>query len=110
MSRRDSELDRLRAGRTELENHYIDELVAGRLSRRELLRRGSVIGMSVPFMTALLSATDASARGMAPRGAVAGPAAKKGGTMRIAIAAPAGAINPLTIDDAGGLCMLNQCG
>src|SRR6202035_4711834 len=35
---------------------------------------------------------------------------KKGGTLRVAISAPAGAINPLTISDAGGLCMLNQTG
>ena len=29
MTRSNSELDRLRSGRTELENHYIDELVSG---------------------------------------------------------------------------------
>ena len=50
MSRRDSELDRLRSGRSELENHYIDELVAGNVNRREFLRRGSVIGMSAPLL------------------------------------------------------------
>ena len=36
MSRRDSELDRLRSGRTELENHYIDELVSGSLEPSRL--------------------------------------------------------------------------
>ena len=46
MSRGNSELDRLRAGRTELENHYIDELASGHLSRRDFLRHGSMIGMS----------------------------------------------------------------
>ena len=30
MTRRNTDLDRLRLGRSELENHYIDELVAGR--------------------------------------------------------------------------------
>ena len=29
MRRSNSELDRLRSGRSELENHYIDELVSG---------------------------------------------------------------------------------
>ncbi len=56
MSRRDSELDRLRSGRTELENHYIDELVSGNLSRRDFMRRGSVIGMSAPLLGAILAA------------------------------------------------------
>ena len=41
MNRRSTDLDRLRIGRSELENHYIDELAAGRLSRRDFLRRGS---------------------------------------------------------------------
>ena len=50
MTRNNSELDRLREGRTELENHYIDELVGGSLSRRDFLRRGSTIGMSVPLL------------------------------------------------------------
>ena len=56
MSRSNSELDRLRSGRTELENHYIDELVSGNLSRRDFLRRGSTIGMSIPLLGAILAA------------------------------------------------------
>ena len=54
------ELDRLRQGRSELENHYIDELVAGRLSRRDFLRRGSMVGLSVPLLGAILSACGSS--------------------------------------------------
>ena len=30
-----SQLDAVRVGRSELENHYLDELLAGRISRRE---------------------------------------------------------------------------
>jgi len=48
-------LDVLRAGATEVENHYIDELVAGRLNRRDFLRRGSMIGMSAPLLGAVLA-------------------------------------------------------
>ena len=33
-------LDEIRARTGELENHYIDELVAGRIDRRQFLRRG----------------------------------------------------------------------
>ena len=51
-----AELDALRSERSELENHYIDELVAGRLDRRSFLRRGAVIGMSASVMGAILAA------------------------------------------------------
>jgi peptide/nickel transport system substrate-binding protein len=108
MTRSNQELDRLRDGRTELENHYIDELASGRLNRRDFLRRGSAIGMSVPLLGAVLAACGSSAStgsSTAPP-----PTAKKGGTLRVAITAPTGAVNPLTVADPGGLCMLNQTG
>ena len=60
MTRSNDELDRLRSGRSELENHYIDELVTGNVSRREFLRRGSTIGMSAPLLGAILAACGAS--------------------------------------------------
>jgi peptide/nickel transport system substrate-binding protein len=107
--KRNEELDRLRAGSTELENHYIDELVAGHLSRRDFLRRGSIIGMSIPFMGAVLSATDA-APALARSARPVAHAARKGGTLRIATQAPSASVNPLTVADSGGLCMLNQTG
>jgi peptide/nickel transport system substrate-binding protein len=97
----------LRAGRSELENHYIDELVAGHISRREFVRRGSILGMSAPLLAAVL-AGESPAAAIAKRSVIARPAA--GGTLRIASTTPAAAVNPLTVDDAGGLCMLNQTG
>jgi peptide/nickel transport system substrate-binding protein len=105
MTRRNEDLDRLRQGRSELENHYIDELVSGHIGRREFLRRGSMIGMSAPLLGAILAACGSSSKSsssVAP--------AKKGGTLRVAISTPAAAVNPLTVADAGGLCMLNQTG
>ncbi len=112
MSRRDSELDRLRSGRSELENHYIDELVAGNVNRREFLRRGSVIGMSAPLLAAILSAcggaNSPASSSSASTGASGTP--KKGGTLRVATQAPSAAVNPLTVADSGGLAMVNQTG
>ena len=105
------ELDRLRSERTELENHYIDELVAGHMDRRDFLRRGSMIGMSVPLLGAILAACGGSSSSSTASGSGATPSSgKKGGTMRVGSVTPAGAINPLTIFDAGGLLMLNQTG
>ena len=83
-----SELDRLRAGRSELENHYIDELVAGHISRREFVRRGSILGMSAPLLAAVL-AGESPAAAIAKRSVIARPAA--GGTLRIASTTPAAA-------------------
>src|SRR6201993_701095 len=115
MSRSKSELDRLRSGRTELENHYIDELVLGNLSRRDFLRRGSTIGMSVPLLGAILAACGGSSNSASSAGASSasttssGPVTK-GGTLRVASVTPAAAVNPLTIADAGGLTLINQTG
>ena len=106
MPRTNHDLDRLRHGRSQLENHYIDELVAGRLNRRDFLRRGTAVGMSVPLLGAILSACGSSA----PSSTAPPAAAKRGGTLRVAISTPAAAVNPLTVADAGGLCMLNQTG
>jgi peptide/nickel transport system substrate-binding protein len=112
MTRNNGELDRLREGRTELENHYIDELVSGSLSRRDFLRRGSTIGMSVPLLGAILAAcgsSGSSTSSASGSGTTAAPATK-GGTLRVASVTPAAAVNPLTVSDAGGLTMLNQTG
>ena len=105
------ELDRLRSERTELENHYIDELVSGHMDRRDFLRRGSMIGMSVPLLGAILAACGGSSSSSTASGSGATPSSgKKGGTLRVASVTPAAAINPLTVADAGGLLMLNQTG
>ena len=53
-------LDVLRTGRGPIAEHVIDELAAGRLSRREFLRRGTMIGLSVPVLGGLLEACGGS--------------------------------------------------
>jgi peptide/nickel transport system substrate-binding protein len=111
-------LDAIREDRSELENHYIDELVAGRLDRRSFLRRGAVVGMSTGVMGAILAACGSANKtgGAASSTAAAGGSttsaapAKKGGTLKLASQVPAGALNPLTVSDAGGLCMLAMTG
>ena len=45
-------LDILRRGRSEHENHLIDGVVRGAVSRREFLRYGSVLGLSAPLLGA----------------------------------------------------------
>ena len=45
-----SRIDPVRSSHGEIENHVIDEFLAGRLSRREFLRRGSIVGISIPAL------------------------------------------------------------
>jgi len=99
-------LDQIRAGRSELESHHIDELVAGRLSRREFLRRSSIIGLSVPTMGAILAACG----GANSSASSASAPTKRGGILRVANQVPAAAVNPLTVTDGGGIVMLCQTG
>ncbi len=83
------------------------------MSRRDFLRRGSMIGMSAPLLGAILAACGSSSSSKSTRPeprARRAAAATKGGTLRIGAVTPAAAINPLTISDAGGLLMLNQTG
>ncbi len=97
-------LDLLRRGRTPHENHLIDGLVRGAVSRREFLRYGSVLGLSAPLLGGI---TGAVGYGLTPSLARAGT---PGGTIRYGQIVPAGAINPVTVADGGGVTMLSQFG
>ena len=46
-------LARLRRGHGEIANHVIDEFFAGHISRREFVRAGSVVGLSLPLLSFL---------------------------------------------------------
>jgi peptide/nickel transport system substrate-binding protein len=95
-------LDVLRRGRSEHENHLIDCLVAGRVSRREFLRHGSVLGLSLPYLASVATAIGIE---VPTRRAWAG---SPGGTVRMAQIVPAAAIDPVKIADGGGVTVLSQ--
>jgi peptide/nickel transport system substrate-binding protein len=103
-------LEAARSGRSELESHVIDEFIAGRISRRELVRRGTVVGMSLSVLGTIVTACGGS--DSSSRSASSGtPASKKrGGTIRSAIVTPTGAVDPVAVGDTGGAVMLQQTG
>jgi peptide/nickel transport system substrate-binding protein len=104
-------LGQLRAGQGEIENHVIDEYVAGRLSRRDFLRRGTVVGLSAPLLGGILAACGSSGSSSPSSSSGSGGAAgKAGATIKVGIVVPTAAINPLTVADQGGLDMLAQTG
>lgn len=99
-------LDRVRAGRSELENHAIDELIAGRVSRRDFIRYATVIGFSLPALAVVL---EACATGSNPSTGTTGTI-KKGGRITIGQNTPAGAMDPILTNDLGRLTIIGQCG
>jgi peptide/nickel transport system substrate-binding protein len=106
-------LNSLRSGRDELENHVIDEFLAGHLTRRDFLRRGAVVGMSLPLLGGIIAAcgsTKASNATTAAGGTGSTTKGVPGATIRAGIILPTGVINPLTVADQGGLDMLGQTG
>jgi len=100
-------LGRIRADQGDIANHVIDEFAAGRLSRRDFIRRGSVVGISLPVLGAVLSACGSSPTTSSPPSSSAG---KAGATIKVGITVPTAAINPVTVADQGGLDMLAQTG
>ncbi|MBA2741824.1 MAG: ABC transporter substrate-binding protein [Actinobacteria bacterium] len=81
------EIENYRRGAGELENELIDEYRAGTLTRKELIQRGSVLGMSIPLLGLL--------GGTAER-AFAAPMAvgQRGGRIRIGTASIDASLEP----------------
>ncbi len=77
---------------TPLERHVTEQYRTGRLSRRQFLIHAARIG--------LLAAVPARAA----------PLGRPGATIRVASNVPAGAIDPMTVSEIGGLAMLQQTG
>ncbi|EHR01022.1 ABC transporter substrate-binding protein [Bradyrhizobium sp. WSM471] len=105
MTRAITTLDDLRSGLTPLENHLIDGFVDGRVSRRELLRHGSLLGLSLPFLGRVALA---AGFGVAPTAAGALP--QPGATIRVACYPPSTAVDPVKASNAPLYLMLQQVG
>jgi peptide/nickel transport system substrate-binding protein len=99
-------LGRIREGQGDIANHVIDEYAAGRLSRRDFLVRGSVVGISIPVLGAVVAACGSSS----PSKSSSSSAGAAGATIKVGIIVPTAAINPVTVADQGGLDMLAQTG
>ena len=105
-------LSRLREDQSDVANHVIDEFAAGRLTRRDFVRRASVVGISVPVLGSILAACGSSSSTSAKSGSSASSTAAgaPGATIKAGITTPTAAINPVTVADQGGLDMLAQTG
>lgn len=132
MDEKQRRVDDIRRKSSELENHLIDEYKAGKISRRDLVRRGTVVGMSIPVLGYLAAACggDEAAAPPAPPAPPAEPAPAEpppaepapaeppppaeppvaGGTIRVALIQPATEPNPLLVQDEGGAGILGATG
>ncbi|MDG4900294.1 MULTISPECIES: ABC transporter substrate-binding protein [unclassified Mesorhizobium] len=103
MSKNYRVLDLIRRNRTPLENHLIDGLIDGRVSRRDFVRHGSLLGLSLPLLGRI-----GMAAGFGGAPSLARAQGAPGATIRVGSSVPAAAIDPVTIADAGGLLVMQQ--
>ena len=95
------DLRTLRHRASPLENALIDAWLAHRIDRREFLRHASVLGFAAALPAAALLPRPSHA---------AGVDAAREAAITVGMTVPSGAIDPLTVADTGGVCMLSQVG
>src|SRR5215216_3339058 len=106
------QVDAVRSQRSELENHVIDEYRAGYIGRREFMRRGAVVGMSLPVLSFI-----ATACGSGEKSESGGTPAtqedvniKPGGVFRSGLQLPGSDLDPIKVNNQGALGTLGQSG
>lgn len=113
-----SRLDLVRRSATPLELDLVEHFAHGRISRRQFIRRASIIGLSLPAVTAVLaacgqaapsaSAPPASQQPGASPSASASASAATGGSIKVAIQRPV-QVDPINMQDLGGYGVVAQC-
>ena len=129
MNIKDFDAARRNVGPIELD--HVEAYAQGRIDRREFLRRGTVLGLSVPFMGAVIAACGSS-KAAAPTTTVAGPATtagstattagaavtsaapaagaiKQGGTLKVAAQTPGGPLDPVAMENLGTYTIVTTC-
>ncbi len=101
-------LDKVRRSTTPLQLDVVEAFAQGRLSRRQFIQRGTIVGLSFGSITAVIAACGGStpnasvAASTPPASAGASasaPPAAAGGTIRVAVQRPAGPLDPVAMID-----------
>jgi peptide/nickel transport system substrate-binding protein len=97
--------DRTRRSVGPVELDLVESYAQGRISRRDFLKRGTVIGLSAPFLASVLAACGEEAPG------TTGPTGggQKGGILKIATQKPAATLDPIGMQDLGAYGIIAQC-
>jgi peptide/nickel transport system substrate-binding protein len=91
------EIENYRQSAGELENTLIDEYRDGTLTRRELFQRGSLLGLSLPFLGLLAGGAETAFAAPARTGR------KLAGTLRVGGVIPDGSLEPPLLQSLGAL-------
>jgi peptide/nickel transport system substrate-binding protein len=132
-------LDRVRRNAGPLELDHIESFAQGRISRRDFVTRGTVLGMGLPLLGAIVTACGSSkpkagaASTAAPKATdapattkAAGPATtaaqattvapatapagfKAGGTLKVAAQTPGGPLDPVAMENLGSYTIVTVC-
>src|SRR5215468_10238695 len=97
-------IEEYRRNAGELENALIDEYNEGNLTRRELMQRGSALGLSLGFLALLGGRQEAWAAATRPT------ARKAGGTIRIGSPSADGSLEPPLLQSLGALAVSHMAG
>ena len=110
-------LDRVRRSATPLELDVVEAYANGRITRRQFIQRATVIGLSLPAISAVIAACGPGTASVAPSAASAAPGASAtasapgsaavGGTIRCAIQRPV-SVDPVAMQDLGGYGIVAQ--
>ena len=106
MSHQDPSFDAIRRSISERENHYIDELRTGGLSRRQFMQYAAVAGMTIPMAGVILGTPAAQAA--AKKKTVA--TGKRAPLLKLSTLAPGSKLDPVIINNGGALLLLGFAG
>jgi peptide/nickel transport system substrate-binding protein len=87
--------------------HLVEEVLNGRMTRRQLLVRASVFGLSVSAVGSLLAACGSSSSSSSASPATTATP-KSGGTARVTALVPLSALDPVTMYQTGDIATVEQ--
>jgi peptide/nickel transport system substrate-binding protein len=101
-------LDRARSSVSPLELDLVEHYASGKINRRDFLRRGAILGVSVPVMGMVIAACggDDGEPGAAGTGASGTPTV--GGKIIVGIQTPSSPLDPVNMLDLGTYAVLSQ--
>jgi peptide/nickel transport system substrate-binding protein len=94
--------------RSDYADHLVEQVINGRMTRRQLLVRASIFGFSASAIGGLLAACGSSGSSSSTATAGSAPSPKAGGTVRVSSPDSLTALNPVTTYDVGGAVMEQQ--
>lgn len=90
----------------EYADHLLHEVLAGHMTRRQLIVRASVVGLSATLVGQVLAACGSSSSSSSSASPSSAP--KSGGTLKVTMPSPTVAVDPTTMYDTGSIAIAQQ--